>query len=305
MSESEKKVAESLLKIKAIKLQPSEPFTWASGWKSPIYCDNRKTLSFPEIRTLVRDEFVKTVKAKYPQAEVIAGVATGAIAQGALVAQELGLPFIYGIEFDSEDAVGDDLHMLGYGFDPENEIFLDVVIEVIADRNKRNRQFMDALNTRGFGITEDDVKKINGGRYVGKPTFAKILIKKGIVSSVNEAFSTIFREPDLKAIKKVTMPSKKAVETIHAGGGLAVMAHPMEQRRRDESFEVFKPRMFHIIETMVSYGIDGLEWYHPSASEMQQELLVQYAKEHGLMITGGSDFHSLESRRDFDVYHRP
>lgn len=95
MSESEKKVAESLLKIKAIKLQPSEPFTWASGWKSPIYCDNRKTLSFPEIRTLVRDEFVKTVKAKYPQAEVIAGVATGAIAQGALVAQELGLPFIY------------------------------------------------------------------------------------------------------------------------------------------------------------------------------------------------------------------
>ena len=95
MSESEKKVAESLLKIKAIKLQPSEPFTWASGWKSPIYCDNRKTLSFPEIRTLVRDEFVKTVKAKYPQTEVIAGVATGAIAQGALVAQELGLPFIY------------------------------------------------------------------------------------------------------------------------------------------------------------------------------------------------------------------
>ena len=95
MSESEKKVAESLLKIKAIKLQPSEPFTWASGWKAPIYCDNRKTLSFPEIRTLVRDEFVKTVKAKYPQAEVIAGVATGAIAQGALVAQELGLPFIY------------------------------------------------------------------------------------------------------------------------------------------------------------------------------------------------------------------
>ena len=95
MSESEKKVAESLLKIKAIKLQPSEPFTWASGWKSPIYCDNRKTLSFPGRRTLVRDEFVKTVKAKYPQAEVIAGVATGAIAQGALVAQELGLPFIY------------------------------------------------------------------------------------------------------------------------------------------------------------------------------------------------------------------
>ncbi len=228
----------------------------------------------------------------------------GSVAGGAY-AKKIGLPFIYGIEFDSEDAVGDDLHMLGYGFDPENEIFLDVVIEVIADRNKRNRQFMDALNKRGFGITDEDVKKINGGRYVGKPTFAKILIKKGIVSSVNEAFSTIFREPDIKAIKKVTMPSKKAIDTIHAGGGLAVMAHPMEQRRRDESFEEFKPRMFHIIDTMLAYGIDGLECHHPSASEMQQELLVEYAKEHGLMITRGSDFHSLEARRDFEIYHRP
>lgn len=95
MTESEKKVAEGLLKINAIKLRPNDPFTWASGWKSPIYCDNRKTLSYPETRTIVRDEFVKTVKTLYPDVEVIAGVATGAIAQGALVAQELGLPFIY------------------------------------------------------------------------------------------------------------------------------------------------------------------------------------------------------------------
>lgn len=95
MRESEKEVAESLLKIKAIKLQPSNPFTWASGWKSPIYCDNRKTLSYPDIRNQVRDEFVKIVKEKYPQAEAIAGVATGAIAQGVLVAQELNLPFVY------------------------------------------------------------------------------------------------------------------------------------------------------------------------------------------------------------------
>lgn len=95
MTLSEKNVAESLLKIKAIKLQPNNPFTWASGWHSPIYCDNRKTLSYPEIRTLIRDAFVEEIKNKYPQAELIAGVATGAIAQGALVAQALGLPFVY------------------------------------------------------------------------------------------------------------------------------------------------------------------------------------------------------------------
>jgi orotate phosphoribosyltransferase len=90
-----KKTAEYLLQIKAIKLQPSNPFTWASGWKSPIYCDNRKTLSFPEVRSFIRDSFADKVTELYPQAEIIAGVATGAIAHGALVADKLGLPFIY------------------------------------------------------------------------------------------------------------------------------------------------------------------------------------------------------------------
>ena len=89
------KVASYLLDIKAIKLEPTHPFTWASGWKSPIYCDNRKTLSYPEVRSYIKEQFAALIREKYPQAEVIAGVATGAIAQGVLVAQELGLPFIY------------------------------------------------------------------------------------------------------------------------------------------------------------------------------------------------------------------
>jgi orotate phosphoribosyltransferase len=95
MENSAKKTAEYLLQIKAIKLQPSNPFTWASGWKSPIYCDNRKTLSFPEVRTFIAGSFAELVKKLYPQAEMIAGVATGAIAHGALAADKLGLPFIY------------------------------------------------------------------------------------------------------------------------------------------------------------------------------------------------------------------
>lgn len=89
------KIASNLLQIKAIKLEPANPFTWASGWKSPIYCDNRKTLSFPEVRNTIRDAFVEVIKEKYADADVIAGVATGAIAQGVLVAQELNKPFIY------------------------------------------------------------------------------------------------------------------------------------------------------------------------------------------------------------------
>ena len=87
--------AQKLLEVKAIKLQPNDPFTWASGWKSPIYTDNRKTLSFPQLRSFVKLELCHLVQEHFPQAEAVAGVATGAIAQGVLVADQLGLPFSY------------------------------------------------------------------------------------------------------------------------------------------------------------------------------------------------------------------
>ena len=90
-----KKTAELLLQMKAIKLSPNEPFTWTSGWKSPIYCDNRITLSYPVVRVFLKEEIAKIVEKQHGMPDVIAGVATGAIAIGILVAQELGVPFVY------------------------------------------------------------------------------------------------------------------------------------------------------------------------------------------------------------------
>ena len=95
MTSVEKEIAQSLLKIKAVKLSPNEPFTWASGWNSPIYCDNRVTLSYPTIRKQIYQSFSQLINEKYPEAELIAGVATGAIAHGVLVAEEMQKPFIY------------------------------------------------------------------------------------------------------------------------------------------------------------------------------------------------------------------
>ena len=89
------KVAEFLLQIKAVKLSPKKPFTWASGWKSPIYCDNRKTLSHPAVRTFIRQQFVHVINSEFGRPDMIAGVATGGIAHGALVAHDMGLPFVY------------------------------------------------------------------------------------------------------------------------------------------------------------------------------------------------------------------
>lgn len=95
MEKMQVEVAQLLLQINTIKVQPSNPFSWASGWKAPIYCDNRKILSYPAARSFIRDQFVQVIRQRYPEAEAIAGVATGAIAHGALVAGELGLPFAY------------------------------------------------------------------------------------------------------------------------------------------------------------------------------------------------------------------
>jgi orotate phosphoribosyltransferase len=93
--ETAKKIAAYLLQIKAIKLQPQTPFTWASGWKSPIYCDNRVSLSYPHIRTFIKENLAATISKQYADVEVIAGIATAGIAQGALVAEYLNLPFMY------------------------------------------------------------------------------------------------------------------------------------------------------------------------------------------------------------------
>jgi orotate phosphoribosyltransferase len=90
-----REIAQTLLDVEAIKLRPNNPFTWASGWKSPIYCDNRVSLSFPSARTKIKEALVKLIKAKFPEVEAIAGVATAGIPQGALVAETLGLPFLY------------------------------------------------------------------------------------------------------------------------------------------------------------------------------------------------------------------
>jgi len=146
MENSAKKTAEYLLQIKAIKLQPSNPFTWASGWKSPIYCDNRKTLSFPEVRSYIRDSFANMIEELYPKAEMIAGVATGAIAHGALAADKLGLPFIYVRSGAKEHGLGNQIE--GY-FEKGQKV---VVIEDLISTGGSSLSAVKALRDAGCDV---------------------------------------------------------------------------------------------------------------------------------------------------------
>ena len=139
MADTAKSIADYLLQIKAIKLQPSNPFTWASGWKSPIYCDNRKTLSFPEVRSAIRDAFVNKIRELYPGVELIAGVATGAIAHGVLVAEAMGLPFIYVRSGEKDHGLGNRIE----GFFEKNQKV--VVIEDLISTGGSSLRAVSAL----------------------------------------------------------------------------------------------------------------------------------------------------------------
>lgn len=140
------KVAEFLLQIKAIKLQPANPFTWASGWKSPIYCDNRKTLSYPSIRTFIRQSYADVILDKFGKPDVIAGVATGGIAQGALVAQELGLPFVYVRTSPKAHGLGNQIEG---DFEAGQKV---VVIEDLISTGGSSLQAVDALRAAGCEV---------------------------------------------------------------------------------------------------------------------------------------------------------
>ena len=163
-----KKTAALLLQIKAIKLQPNDPFTWASGWKSPIYCDNRTTLSFPEIRNYLRENLAKIIENEYGKPDVIAGVATGAIAIGVLVAQQLNIPFIY--VRPEPKSHGKKNLIEGYLEKNKNVVVIEDLIStgksslnaVEALRNEgANVKGMVAIFSYGFDIATENFKEAN------------------------------------------------------------------------------------------------------------------------------------------------
>ena len=143
---NEKAVAEKLLQIKAIKLSPQEPFTWASGWKSPIYCDNRKVLSFPYIRDFIKSEMCSVLFEKFPDADILAGVATAGIAWGAMAADQLKLPYIYVRPKPKEHGLGNQIEG---AYEKGSRV---VVIEDLISTGKSSLQVCDVLKKEGLEV---------------------------------------------------------------------------------------------------------------------------------------------------------
>lgn len=146
MSSVASRFAEQLLAVQCIKVQPTRPFTWASGWLSPFYCDNRKTLAYPEVRTFVKEQLAELIRSRYPEAGAIAGVATGAIAQGALVADALNLPMCYVRSKAKDHGMGN----LIEGTLPEGARI--VVVEDLISTGGSSLKAVEALRAAGFEV---------------------------------------------------------------------------------------------------------------------------------------------------------
>ncbi|MDX2047241.1 MAG: orotate phosphoribosyltransferase [Chitinophagaceae bacterium] len=146
MSSNEKAVAEKLLQINAIRLNPQQPFTWASGWKSPIYCDNRKVLGFPYIRDFIKSEMCNVIFEQFPEAELLAGVATAGIAWGAMAADQLKLPYIYVRPKPKEHGLGNQIE--GYYEKGQKT----VVVEDLISTGKSSLQVCEVIKNAGLEV---------------------------------------------------------------------------------------------------------------------------------------------------------
>jgi orotate phosphoribosyltransferase len=189
---NEKAVAEKLLQVQAIKLSPEQPFTWASGWKSPIYCDNRKVLSFPYVRDFIKSELCSVIFEQYPEATVLAGVATAGIPWGAMAADQLKLPFIYVRPKPKEHGLGNQIEG---ALEPGQRV---LVIEDLISTGKSSLQVVDVLKAAGaeivgmisifnYGFEAASSACANAGvktsSLTNYPTMIELAIEKGLVTA--------------------------------------------------------------------------------------------------------------------------
>lgn len=184
---TDKKIAKTLLQINVIKLNPANPFTWASGWKSPIYCDNRKTLSYPEVRKEIYEAFASLIAEKYPQADVIAGVATGAIACGVLAAEAMGKPFIYVRSAPKSHGMANQVEGQ---YTPGQKV---VVIEDLVSTGGSSLNAVEALRAAGCDVL-GMVAIFTYGFPVATENFAKAGVELTTLSNYNTLIETAIEQ---------------------------------------------------------------------------------------------------------------
>ncbi len=204
---SEKQVAEKLLQIQAVKLSPAQPFTWASGWKSPIYCDNRKVLSFPYVRDYIKSELCNLVFETWPEAAVIAGVATAGIPHGALVADQLKLPFIYVRSKPKEHGMGNQIEGV---LQPGQPV---VVVEDLISTGKSSLEAVQAIRAAG-GEVIGMVSIFNYGFDVAVKAFEAANVNFRSLSNYNALIELAVEKGQVSADEQATLEAWRTAPDV-------------------------------------------------------------------------------------------
>ena len=204
---------------------------------------------------------------------------------------DIDIKLIRGVEISAEYPT-DSLHILGYNF-KDIDTMGKVLNELIEYRNRRNEIIIQKMNSLGFKATIEEIKEIAKGEAVGRPHFARLMVNKGYVSSIDEAFDKYLRDGGLLFVEKKRLKPKEAIELIKNTGGVAVLAHPFEVLRGKNSEEDDITYIENLIGELISYGLDGIEVFYSTHTPNQINELIRIAKKYNLMITAGSDFHGV------------
>lgn len=190
---------------------------------------------------------------------------------------------IPGVELNAKVSKGQ-MHILGYYIDYSNTNFLKMMKTFENERNERNVKFIEEFNRMGITISLNDVKKYAIGTVIGKPHFARVLLKKGYIKNIEEGFERFFNKEPLKKIKRNSYSPEKIIGLINNAGGIAVLAHPQSLKLENQELEK-------TILLLKSYGLEGLECYHSKQTEEEMKYFKTIAKKYNLLMTLGSDYH--------------
>ena len=202
---------------------------------------------------------------------------------------------------DSTMGTGEiELHILGYGIDPDDKALNDQMQVIKEYRDERNKKLLWYFQEKGYDIKYSDLLKRPDQEYVAKPDFAWVFVNRGYVQNVSEAFRSekFLAAKAVQKLKQMPYPSEDALKLIQGAGGVAVLAHPMKTKGIGEkSSEEFFENLIRVLTKLKSMGLYGIECYHPSASEADSERLVDIAHRTGLKMTRGSDYHGPQDKK--------
>ena len=219
------------------------------------------------------------------------------IAEAREAAAQKGISFVPGIEFSAEEEGGLSVHILGYYIDSENEELKEAIRAIRESRKERNQRLLQALREMGFPLETPDFDKKGAQDYLGKPDFARAMVKKGYVREFREAFEEgrLLRSPEIRQIRKKKIKAREAIRLILGAGGIPVLAHPMKvgglkAGEATESQE-YMASLEILVKRLKGYGLKGLECIYPEHSPEETERLIALAEKYKLHITSGSDYH--------------